>query len=72
MTKITFNHLDILSKEQLENILNTVINESYQHMKYNKKLIEMFNKKYDIQKDINKFTKNELINIILKFYPNSS
>jgi len=67
MSKITNNQFNILAKEQLQLILKNIIDQSYQQMKNNLTLIEIFNKKYNIDKNIELMSKEEIIEILLKF-----
>ena len=48
-------------------ILKNIIDQSYQQMKNNLTLIEIFNKKYNIDKNIELMSKEEIIEILLKF-----
>ena len=67
MSKITNNQFNILAKEQLQLILKNIIDQSYQQMNNNLALIEIFNKKYNIDKNIELMSKEEIIKILLKF-----
>lgn len=67
MSKITNNQFNILAKEQLQLLLKNIIDQSYQQMNNNLDLIEIFNKKYNIDKNIELMNKEEIIEILLKF-----
>jgi hypothetical protein len=67
MSKITINQFNILAKEQLQIILKNIIDQSYQQMNNNLTLIEIFNKKYNIDKNIELMSKEEIIEILIKF-----
>ena len=67
MSKITINQFNILAKEQLQIILKNITDQSYQQMNNNLTLIEFFNRKYNIVKNIELLNKEEIIEILLKF-----
>ena len=67
MSKITYYQYNILAKQQLVLILKNIINQTYQQMNNNQELIKIFNRKYNINKDIELMEKHELIDILLKF-----
>ena len=71
MSKINYNQLNILSKDQLLNILKNLLSQIYSKIDNDYELISYYNKKYNINKDINDMSKDEIIEILLKFYPNS-
>ena len=71
MSKINYNQLNILSKDQLLNILKNLLNQIYNKIDNDYELVIYYNKKYNINKDINEMSKEEIIQILLKFYPNS-
>ena len=72
MTNITFEQLNILTKEQLYNILKTILSKSYQKMNDNIDLINIFNSRYEIPDNIDNISKEDIIKILCKFYPASS
>jgi hypothetical protein len=67
MAKITYYQYNILAKQQLYLILKNIVDQSYQQMNNNSELIQIFKKKYDINKNIESMDKCELIDILLKF-----
>ena len=71
MSKINYNQLNILSRDQLLHLLKNLLNQVYNKIDKDYELIIYYNKKYNINKDINEMTKEEIIQILLKFYPNS-
>ena len=71
MSKINYNQLNILSRDQLLNILKNLLSQIYSKIDNDYELINYYNKKYNINKDINDMSKDEIIEILLKFYPNS-
>lgn len=71
MSKISYNQFNILSKDQLLNILKNLLSQIYSKIDNDYELITYYNKKYNINKDINDMSKDEIIEILLKFYPNS-
>ena len=72
MSKITFNQFNILAIEQLRNILKNIIDQSYERMNNDSKLINLFNKKYKINRKLEEINKEEIINILLLFGANQS
>tara|TARA_B100001093_G_C26040397_1_gene681959 strand:- start:185 stop:403 length:219 start_codon:yes stop_codon:yes gene_type:complete len=71
MSEINYQQLNILTKEQLLNLLNTIINKAHQSMNNDQELINLFNKNYKINKQLDKYEKGELIDLIISFKPNS-
>jgi len=71
MTNITCEQFDILSKEQLLNILKIIIKKSYNKMDNKQELINLFNDRYDIPDNLDILTKNNIINILNKFEPST-
>lgn len=71
MSKINYNQLNILSRDQLLHLLKNLLNQIYNKIDNDYELIIYYNKKYNINKDINDMSKEEIITILLKFYPNS-
>ena len=69
MSKITFDQFNILTKEQLINIIEKIKTQSYTKMKNNNELIKVFNKKYNLENDLINLSKDDLIKILLNFYP---
>ena len=67
MSKITFNQFNILAIEQLRNILKNIIDQSYERMNNDSKLINLFNKKYKINRKLEEINKEEIISILLLF-----
>ena len=72
MSKITFNQFNILAIEQLRNILKNIIDQSYERMNNDSKLINLFNKKYKINRKLEEINKEEIISILLLFGANQS
>lgn len=69
MSKITFDQFNILSKEQLINIIENIKKQSYTKMENKSDLIKVFNKKYNLEEDLVILSKDDLIQILLNFYP---
>ena len=71
MSEINYQQLEILSRDQLYNLLKTIIDKSYQSMNNDTELINVFNNKYKINKSLETLEKAELISIIMEFKPNT-
>ena len=69
MSQINIQQLNILTKEQLKILLNTILKKVYLNMKNDIELINLFNKKYNIDKPIENYNKDDLIELIMKFKP---